>query len=342
MEFSIDFIDVNDGDAILLWCRDPYHHDKVFFIDGGDTGYGQTIVDHYREYIRPHLYTSHTLFFINTHPHSDHINGLLEILDIMGEDFDYGIYNDPVACISQELKEFIYQKYTQNADPDITHLYETFYQVDQLNQICEKYAIQKLDGYSDGPDLVKDAVRIVGPSLEYYVSLVQQFTDVDFLKANDFAHLTLSAVIEEEDQAKPCQVVDEVNDTSPENLSSIVLEIISGSGKKILLTSDAGIPTFEYIEQNGHELKDYTMVQLPHHGSRRNIQSSWIKRMNANLFIASAVGDDHHPRKAVINCIKRNVPGAQILSTHLGGTIQYRTDTSIFPSRPGWGPAETL
>ena len=46
MEYNIDFLYVGDGDAIIIWARNPQVQDFVFFLDGGNAGNGQKIVDH--------------------------------------------------------------------------------------------------------------------------------------------------------------------------------------------------------------------------------------------------------------------------------------------------------
>ncbi|MFW2477399.1 MAG: hypothetical protein ACN4EP_10810 [Sediminibacterium sp.] len=341
MEFSIDFIDVGDGDAIIVWGRDIGVRDRLFFIDGGDTGNGEKVVDHYNTFIKPYLYQNKSLTFVNTHPHTDHINGLVEIVESIGAEFSFAIYNDPVECISSELQAFIYKKYIQKDDPDITHLYETFHQVEKLNSLCKLYNIKRYNGYSRENSFLDGAFRILGPSLEYYVSLVQEFTDVDFLKAHDFTKGAPKAVFEVVENIKPCDTVDATNDQSPENLSSIVIQLTATDGKKCLLTADAGVGTFDYIELDGFDLSGNTLVQLPHHGSRRNVSAEWLKDFGATYFVASAVGDSHHPRRAVINCVKRNLPEAKVYSTHQTGTLNYATNRSVFPNR-GWSSLEPL
>lgn len=54
-------------------------------------------------------------------------------------------------------------------------------------------------------------------------------------------------------------------------------------GNKILLTSDAGVPALDKaadkIEQLGHELQSFSFVQVPHHGSKRNIGPTVLDRL---------------------------------------------------------------
>jgi beta-lactamase superfamily II metal-dependent hydrolase len=330
MEFSIDFIYVGDGDAIIVWGREAGVRDVVFFIDGGDTGNGEKVVRHYRQHIKPHLLEHHTLVLVNSHPHADHINGLIEIVEAMGLEFKYAIYNDPVECITTELRDRIYKAYLNNEE------------IDKLNALCELYDIKRYSSYSDIAHIAGNAFQFLSPSQDFYVNLVQQFTDVDFLKQVDFTKKPVQPIDEVDENLEPCVIVDAVSDQTPENLSGTIIQLTDGRGRRYLLTSDAGVDSFDYVQGDGINLSGFGFVQLPHHGSRRNINAAWLKKFNTNKFFVSAVGDSHHPRKAVINCIKRNIPDAKIYSTHSKKMVLTQTtDKNVFPDR-GWGEATSL
>lgn len=343
MDFNIDFLNVGDGDAIIIWARDAQSQsDFIFFLDGGDTGNGDKIVNHYNMWIKPNLYPKKYIGFINSHPHTDHINGLIEIVEILRSDLNFSVYNDPVECITEEHLQRIKKAYIDGEDPDITHLYESFEQVAKLNALCKKYNIVKYKGLANANTWLNGKFKILSPAEPFYINYVQYFTDIDFLKSVDLSKKALSAPITTEEEALPCKIVDEQSDTSPENLTSIVIELIASDGRRYLLTSDAGVEAFDYMASEGFTTENLTMVQLPHHGSRRNISSEWIKRFGANNFIASAAGNVKHPRKAVINCIKRNLKNASVYSTHQNGyCLSECTNPLIFPNR-GWMPAIAL
>lgn len=341
MEFTIDFIDVGDGDAIIVWARDANVKDIVFFIDGGDTGCGQKVVDHYRQYIEPHLLQKHLIGFVNSHPHADHINGLLEILDLLGDKIQFAIYNDPVECITTEHREKIKKAYLAKEDEDITHLYEEFQDIEKLNLFCKKYNVSRYKALAGMNIYWGNAFKILSPSEDFYVNLVQHFSDIEFLKSVEFKKLKLSANTSISEELAPCEVVDEVNDTSPENLTSTVIQLTDGAGNKYILTGDAGVDAFDYMESEGFTTANIRLVQLPHHGSRRNISSQWIAKFNPNFYVASAAGNNKHPRRALINCVKRNLGNCRVYSTHNSGTLTYCTDSSVFPIR-GWISATPL
>jgi hypothetical protein len=57
--------------------------------------------------------------------------------------------------------------------------------------------------------------------------------------------------------------------TSPENNSSVILQA-EHSGESYLFTADAGAQALEKA-RFWHSLKECRWMQIPHHGSRRNI-----------------------------------------------------------------------
>ena len=141
---------------------------------------------------------------------------------------------------------------------------------------------------------------------------------------------------------KPSALVDAENETSPENLSSTVIQLIDSKGKKYILTGDAGVDAFDYMEGVTFEAKDISVVQLPHHRSRRNVNANWLSKFSPSYFIVSAIGKQKHPRKAVINCIKRNINNCNYYSTHTNtACISVTTYEKVFPNR-NWGSATAL
>lgn len=342
MDYVIDFLYVGDGDAIIIWGRNPEtSQDFVFFLDGGKSGDGQKVIEHYEKWIKPNLYEKRAIGFINSHPHADHINGLIEIIEKLGSELKFGIYNDPIECITDKHKDRIYKEYLQKKDPDISHLYETFKQIEKLNELCSKFNIKRCNAYSDDINLFNGSFKLLSPSKDFYVNLVQYFTDVDFLKTVDFSNRPVANVDESEENNKPSVIIDQVNDASPENLTSTVIQLLDRKGKKYILTGDAGVDSFDYMEDVFDE-SNILFVQLPHHGSRRNINTKWLNKFNPSYFIASAIGNDKHPRKAIINYVKRNITNCNVYSTHTSkGTLSVTTNKDVFPVR-NWGSATPL
>ncbi len=87
---QVVFFDVGQGDSAVV----IFPNGKTMLIDGGETHQGRALVDKLRQ-----LGVQHIDWLVATHPHSDHIGGLIEVLKRMpvGEVWDIGMpYESPV------------------------------------------------------------------------------------------------------------------------------------------------------------------------------------------------------------------------------------------------------
>ena len=340
MDFSIDMLDVGDADAIILWLKQN-GNDYVIFIDGGKPGDGNEVVKHYTTYIQPFLIAKPIIIIINSHPHRDHIGGLPEIINFFGNKIDRVYFNDPLAYIDLIQRNLIteyHEKYSENRQ--IKGLYESLKDIDNFKSLLKKFNLPTSQIFSD-TNLGHNLFKVLGPSEAFYKQKVQFFTDKTSL---DRMHLLKEAeedVNEVEEGNKPCLVVDEKNDASAENLTSTIIQLTDSSNRRYLFTADSGVYSFESAKQNGHIMNDFHIVQLPHHGSRRNVNTNWICNFNPKQYWVSAAGNKKHPRKAVIECIKKNLPNCKIYSTHKGGKKHINSKSNLFPDR-GWGSAIPL
>jgi beta-lactamase superfamily II metal-dependent hydrolase len=86
-------------------------------------------------------------------------------------------------------------------------------------------------------------------------------------------------------------------------------------------------------------LNDIFWLKVPHHGSRRNLSSELIAIMKPEYALISAKGDAKHPRRALVNCLKK--AGVKVYSTHKSGSLWHSFGT--FPPRRNYSsPAEQL
>jgi len=72
-EIIVAFLDVGQGDSILIWSRD-----NAVLIDGGEAREGNTVLGYLRR-----AGITRLDYVIATHPHSDHIGGLVAMLSRM-------------------------------------------------------------------------------------------------------------------------------------------------------------------------------------------------------------------------------------------------------------------
>ena len=222
----------------------------------------------------------------------------------------------------------------------VQKLYASLEQSSDLSNVLSQYGIAKLEAFSDN-QLDHNLFEFVGPSKSFYLEQLGYFTNIDNLKTSGSNIQSESEINEVQEGLNSCDIVDEKNDASAENLTSVLTKLIDSSNREYLFTADAGVDSFESSESNNFQIKDLHFCQLPHHGSRRNVSTNWISNFNPKQFWVSANGSKKHPRKAVISCIKKNLPNCNTYSTHKTGTIHINSKANIFPER-NWNSAEPL
>jgi hypothetical protein len=139
--------------------------------------------------------------------------------------------------------------------------------------------------------------------------------------------------------------------TSASNESSVVLYGDFGVGRRVLLTGDAGIQGLSYAayaaEHLGLPLRDFMFVQIPHHGSRRNVGPTILNRIvgpiqhqssttRFSAFVSAPKDDDTHPRKMVLNAFTRR--GGAVIATQGTSKVYW----GGFPTRAGYVNADVL
>lgn len=340
MDFSIDMLSLGNADCNIIWTK-AENSDFITIIDGGNPKDAKTIIEHYESYIMPNISSDTPILIINTHPHSDHIGGLIDLVHYFKNKIARFYYNDPSDYIEEakrhEIRNLNESRYSNKR---VQKLFESLKQSDNLGNVLDQYSIFKLPAFSD-IQLDHNLFEFVGPSKAFYLEQLGYFTSIDNLKTSGSNIQQESDINELQEGLKPCEIVDEKNDASAENLTSVLTKFVDSSNRKYLFTADAGVDSFESAESNGYDIRDLHICQLPHHGGRRNISTNWISNFNPKQFWVSANGSKKNPRKAVISCIKKNLPNCATYSTHKGGTKHINTKANLFPER-NWSSAEPL
>jgi hypothetical protein len=137
---------------------------------------------------------------------------------------------------------------------------------------------------------------------------------------------------------------------SASNESSVVLYANFEEGRRILLTGDAGPQALSwaaaYAKANGYPLQSFSFVQIPHHGSRRNVGPTILNELLGPIqpegtirftaFVSAPKDDDTHPRKIVLNAFMRR--GGKVIATQGTDKIHY----GGFPKRHGYVDVEPI
>jgi beta-lactamase superfamily II metal-dependent hydrolase len=333
MAFEIDFLRVGDGkssgDAITFRYGNfdgLASQQHVFIVDGGTKDSGAALVQHVRTFYG----TDQVEGVISTHADLDHASGLTVVLEnldckqlVMHRPWEHALYicdlfkmNHSPTGLSEKLEKAV----------SAAH---------ELECICERKGIPIVEPFA-GSATKDGAVLVLGPTQEFYQRLLPHFRDTPAAKVPSIIAQFASTMVEKVTTVAEKLHIETLNDsgvTSAENNSSTIL-LLTLDGCKILLTADAGIPALtaaaDYAESRGIMLNDLYLIQVPHHGSRRNVGPTILNRMKAKYAIVS-VGPDcapKHPARKVTNAFIRR--GAQVTVT-AGKTVLFTEG-----SRPGW------
>ena len=190
---------------------------------------------------------------------------------------------------------------------------------------------------------------VLGPTTGYYESLIPGFEGMPTAKRS--LEETLSSFTGSVTRTLRRFVttwgrdgLDDEDTTSAENNSSVITQL-TVQGYRLLFTGDAGITALAHAADhlashfNEAELR---FVQIPHHGSRRNVGPTILSRLVGRplpreqsrgvtaIASTSKKGEPRHPRKAVMNAFTHR--GVYALATR-GSTMCHSYDA---PARPGW------
>ncbi|WP_299328656.1 MBL fold metallo-hydrolase [uncultured Helicobacter sp.] len=365
MNYEIDFLPVgngnNSGDAIALrWWQGDWgrNKQKVMIIDGGTKESGGALVKHIQKYYK----TDCVDYVVNTHPDKDHASGLTEILEnlkvkelwihrpwcyidqiIKFIDNPSNNFKRDKRTTTDSMRERFEQKYYQYARKLETIATQKEIEIKEPYEGCQIGVFQVLSPNKDWHlyDLIPNSNKTKEISIEdsKQTSILESMREVCINVAENMNIETLKEYNKEKGK------------TSEENESSVIL-YANLDGRGILLTGDAGNEALQNahnyaLSQNINISKSLSFIQIPHHGSRRNVSPSILNKFIGNkntnkknsivAFVSAGKDDDRHPRRVVINAFIRR--GCKVIATQ-GSTKRHRNGN--VPQREGWITAEPL
>lgn len=343
LAFEIDFHPVGDGekggDAITIQygrLNSQYNYSqKVIVIDGGTLESGKKIVKHIQD-----VYNTNTVnLIINTHPDNDHCSGLREIMNNLTVEEMW--LHRPWLLSNAFLSIFKDGKITDhNLKERLRNALDIVSELEITAKKNGTFLRQPFNGltYDDG------IIKVLGPSENYYKELLPLFRSTPEPVSESFFRKTYSAIKENINmvfESMNIETLDESGETSPENNSSVV-SLFCYTGQKVLFTGDAGIPALtraiSFANQNSIVLNNLSVLQVPHHGSKRNVSPNILDSIKAEGAYISCPkeGDPKHPAKKVTNAlIRRNMKPFQTQ----GNILTKRCKT---PRREGYSSAPQI
>lgn len=349
MAFQIDFLPVGDGsrsgDAIAM--RYVMNNRLiVHVVDGGTTTSGDALCDH----ILTRYGTDQVDIVSLTHGDDDHSSGLRRVIDRMRVGAIY--MNRPWAHAADLLPAF-------QAEWDVQRLIARMRNDAPIMAEIEDMAAQhSIPIFSAFTGTRIGAFTIVAPTKQRYLELVPHFSRTPVpaaAPAPNAAQGGLAGLFEAANQwVRETWFSESLSENvpdSPSNESSLI-QYAYIAGFRVLLTGDGNARSLlagaSAAAALGIALPGLDLMQMPHHGSRRNVSPSSLDRwigapsifpggpptMRAVASVSALCTT--HPRKKVSNAFIRR--GAEVTVTKGFG----QTVTMGFPMHAGYGPVTPL
>jgi beta-lactamase superfamily II metal-dependent hydrolase len=335
---EIEFLPVGEaskaGDAIVIRFGDSSAY-ELMVVDGGTVESGKALVEHVRSQFGAGAVISHAVL---THPDGDHASGLREVLQ--GLPVRNLWLHVPWIHAAEALPYFAHKGWTEKSLS--AAIRKEYSLVEELLAIAAQRRMNVFEPFSND---VIGPFRVLSPHRNVYPALLAQFDrtpEVDEVavrqtgawigkEPNAFARLLEKVAAKVQKWVGESWAVERLKDggvTSATNESSVVLYGDFGPGRKVLLTGDAGAfaLTFaaEIADASGLPLQQFMFVQVPHHGSRRNVGPTVLNRILGPIqaegapsrftaFVSAPKDDDSHPRKIVTNAFVRR--GGRVSAT---------------------------
>lgn len=329
MAHEVDFFQVGSasktGDATCLRFNVKDNSQIISLIDAGDRAAGEKMVSHIKRFYGENPYVNYAFL---THPHADHMQGFFPIFENLT--VNYFIVNIPWKYSAEILEMLDDARRTENSIGN--SLKKNLKALDELICLAEEKGITILNYFEAiNLDILPEEIMLLGPSEEYYISLLKDFPAEPLKPKKTVAQdesLTAKAAIALESFADRW-VIETLEDPEPgevtamNNSSSIIL--FNLDGRRYFFTGDAGVEAIEQaLDKAETELgidclkPDY--FHIPHHGSRHNLGPTILNRICGSKSLFNVFKDtfkhnsvvsvakeynESHPSPKVLNALRR-------------------------------------
>lgn len=360
MSYEVEFLPVgnSNGDAIVMRYGSRLTGYTIHVVDGGFTDTGTTIVSHIDHY----YHASRIDHVVVTHSDNDHVAGLIEVV----ESFEIGAIwmNLPWLYVDQVIDDFD-PRFTREGLRD--RLRSAYPYLVELERIAR---LRRIPIFPVFAGTVIGSFTVLAPFKDRYISLIRDFpgtpksrvslnalqapwqglglTSNSLASGNPFRGLGMAVLANETERYYEDwnhETLSYAETTAPNESSVVQLGIFDG--QHILLTADAGPIALNEAADVADILNLRTrypfLVQVPHHGSRRNVNPAILDRWLGGTMLAEgaqigwavcSVGANkpEYPRRRVSNAFTRR--GYPVLTTR---TITQSFTSFEVPMRAGWG-----
>lgn len=345
--FELDFFDVEtnkSGDAIAV-RYEISGRQLVHLVDGGYQVTGPVIVANINKYYG----TNRIDHVVVTHCDRDHTGGIAHVLENM-EVGELWMLR-PWIYVDELLPRFANYN---NADRLRSRLRAIYSSLTEIEEIAQRKRIPIRDPFQ-GEYI--GHFHVLAPSRARYLDLIvdSDKTPESVAEAEATAMDKMRWLLEAGAKKAASLIAGAWNfeyfpaeGTSCENEMSVVQAAILCE-KKIVLTGDGGrgalTEAADYGGRIGLGLPGVDRIQIPHHGSRRNVSTELLDRWlgprlltqpaqgteTFTAIVSSAKADPDHPRNAVIRAFMHR--GAKVVATE---SKHIRSAGGAAPDRDGW------
>lgn len=324
------------GDAILIRFLDECQRPTVAVVDGGYKETGGMIIDYLKT-----LNISIIDLVINTHPDIDHISGLIRLFEDPSLTIKKLIMNRPWRDSNITADYFADNRITdKSVNKRMIEAFKYAYQLEQtaIAKIGENNIIHPVAGNN-----YFGCLTILSPSKDLYRTKLLESdktpTTLDYDRNTQPFAKTMKKLV----RYLKGYMSWRNEDTTPINETSIV-SLLSMPDKDYLFTADAGkngIKEALDYKDSQFEMRNRSIdvLQLPHHGSRKNMTPALIQQIGAKDYIISCPPngiESHHPSRRLVNMVLEQVPNARIFTTAGCGSFvfQYNMNLNLIPQMP--------
>lgn len=325
-KIGVEMINVGKGDAILVELRDHQNQGITFIVDGGCAEQAQNIIGFLQAF-----HSNNRKVVVSTHPDNDHIGGLEEIIRAVG--ISDLILNDPRDYDPQST---IQGRMRTELDSDQRdRLSSAFERIDGVKNAAAGWNARHHGLFASANSILTWGpwnVYVIGPTTAHFNEVWYTHGRLADLYTSDDENIVSNLV------RTGKSIIDDGVDTSGLNNQSIML-LIEGPGQKVLLTGDAGMRSIRDASAI-RNIQSLTLLDVPHHGSRRNVDSVIIEHLKPSVAFISSPGNDKHPRRAVVRKLQKT--GTRVYSTCKTGTTSIYHHQNIpragYSSISAWDP----
>jgi hypothetical protein len=329
MILSLDVRRARKGDCLLLHYGtkdDP----GLVLIDGGPSKV-------YKPHLKPRLADIRKArrlgdndplpvdLMMVSHIDDDHVNGILELtkelivtqsarrpLPLKIRGLWHNTFDDVIGNSPKELRSAVTAQFgaaslsgepdVEGLDPAVAMVLASLEQGVRLRDDARKLKLS-LNPHHNGRMVMVDGKAKpidMGRGLTFTVVGPMQAELVALQKEHD-------AWLKQQAAKKTRAALASFTDSSAANLSSIVVLAAAG-GKRMLLTGDArgdkiiqGLEMARVLKPGGTLHVD--VLKMPHHGSDRNMEPSFLERVTADHYVFSGDGEHGNPERATFDML---------------------------------------